>query len=339
MDAKEKMFEIVMASDILDADFAASLDINTEILSPPDELMYYELIIDFPESRIQAKELVMSFPVEDKPFIQNSSYHDRVGHVLAKQLGNIETRFAELGYDVLHGSIRGQAFDEKSKVVISLFKDKKKEYDKKDRIKKEMKVHTIVPSESYTRDLAVKLLAEMFFKEMNEKTREEAIRLAHTPNNVDSIDVFEAIARGTLLDQQISENDVEAHIRGLSDSLADCFEVQKDWPLEISGHLDRPRQHSDVPKHLDCSEWMIYMQNTDQSWTLKAINATTDVGTIIEQAVVQKTTEIVVVLHNLEAVSYSLMVQGKLGPSLIKKKDAAKYKKVKVIWDNIRACS
>ena len=331
MESKVKVFELVLKSDILDGNLADNLVIDTSVLPLPDKAINYKLTVDFSQARIEDEAQIMAYPVEDKPFIKNSSYKDRIGHALSKQLKNIGSRFTALGYDVKNFFITGELFEEKDQIVISLFEGEAKEFDKKGK-PTGFKVYSIVPSAPGLNKIIAETLAQMALERKKEKLLEEKKRAEHVPNNADVSTLFELIACGVYMDQRLTKENEEALVQETAASMMTCFTVHKEWPLEMSGHIGGKSQGECTIQQVDYSEWMVYSQEKEGIWSLKAAESADEAMKVIERDIVKKSTEKVVVLHHLIPVPYSLMAHGKLGFSLIEKKDAPQHKHVQVVW-------
>lgn len=327
------VYKMVLNADILNGHLADKLNIDTDTLPPPDQDIHYELSVDFSHKRIHDEAQIMAFPVEDKPFIKNSAYRDRIGYALSEQLKNIESRFLALGYDVDQCSINGEAFEEKEKIIIRLFEGKAKEFDKKGN-PKGMKVYSIAPSVPGLNEIIAKTVAEMIRKEKKEKFLEEKKREEHIPNNVDVNTLFELIACGIFMDQRLTKKSRETRIHEAASNLLACFDVQKGWPLQMSGHIGENSKEKCAYLQVDCSEWMVFIQDNEGKWSLSAVDSAEEARKAIERDIVKQATHEIVVLHNLIPAFFSLMAQGQLGLSLIGKKDAPQHKRVQVVWGN-----
>ncbi len=333
MEKRVMIHEMDLKSDILSESLADNLAIDASQLPPPNNGINYELTVDFSHERIHDEAQIMAFPVEDRPYIKNSNYRDRLGHALSKQLSNIESRFIGLGYDIVNCSINGQAFEETNKIIIRLFEGKAKEFDKKGK-PKEMKVYSIAPSVPGLNKIIRETFAELALRQMKELELAAKKKEKHIPNNVAVRELFELIACGIVMDQRIPNEQQDDLIQEATSHFMANFKVGKEWPLDMSGHVREISKDDCTVHQVDCSEWMVYSQGKDGSWTLNSVESAEMARNVVEKGIVNKSIETIVVLHDLLPVSFALMAQDRFGLSLIEKKDAPLHKRVQVVWRN-----
>ena len=335
MEADKKIFQMVVSGDILSEGLPQGLEIDQSLVPVPEEQIYYELLIEFSDARLYETEKIMSFPSSETTVQKKDSFQERVGNLLSQQLKAIEERFILLGYSFEKAKISGEAFDEKEKIVITICEGKKKEFDKKGNLVKEMKLHAIVPSTECTKKLLVDSLSRIFMQKMKEDFFEAKRYEEHTPNWVEGRILFEAVARGLAEDEKRTKKNKELWIVNMKENLARNYSIEKEWPLTITGCLGGNPPTEDASFMADCSEWLVFVLKKNQKWSITAMDSINRVKLAVEHALRDKNTLAAVALRNVEPVSYSIMAEEALGPLLIAKKDAVNHKKISLIWNNL----
>lgn len=198
----------------------------------------------------------------------------------------------------------------------------------------QMKVYSIAPSVPGLNKIIAETLAEFALKRKTEMVMEEKKRKEHIPNYIDVSELLELVACGIFLDQRSTKENKTIRIQEEATKLMDCFNVEKEWPLEMTGHIGQKNSGNRPLKQVDCSEWMVYSQEREGTWSLKAFESADMARNSVEKGIVNGSIDSIIVLHDLLPISYAIMVKNKYGLSLVDKKDAHKHKQVQVVWGN-----
>ena len=290
MEADKKVFQMVVSGDILSEGLPQRLEIDQSLVPVPEEQIYYELLIEFSDARLYETEKIMTFPSSETVFRKKDSFQERVGNLLSQQLEAIEERFISLKYSFWKATISGEVFDEKEKIVISICEGKKKEFNKKGDLVKQMKLHAIVPSAKYTEDLIVKLLSEQMAHQIKQEFFETKRYNEHTPNWVESRILFEAVARGLTADEKLTKKNKELRIVNMRENLACNYTIEKEWPLMMTGCLGGDPLVESAPFMADCSEWLVFVLKKNQKWSITAMDSIHRVKLAVENALRDKNT-------------------------------------------------
>lgn len=125
-----------------------------------------------------------------------------------------------------------------------------------------------------------------------------------------------------------------ASLETLSYEMISQAQIEDDWPLKISGSVGVfPKGNRlTLDSEIDCPEYLVYVKRKNH-WTLsKTTSRETAKYTILSCGYNQKSTEQVIVLHNLKNVKFNLFVEsnGEIAP--ISKSEAHTAKKLFLSW-------
>lgn len=241
--------------------------------------------------------------------------------VLSEQLHKTIKALEEIGFSF---DLTGIIGDEEigKKVEVTLYKQEPMPVPKGKR-KANFKVNTITPDRPFIQKQLAKALVDHFWKEFKEGRLLEIEKKLHKENWVTADRLFSAIAE-ELHDE--SEEAAAAKTKMISDAL-----LESDFPLAM-----RSRTKEDTAERMtgetkiDCPEYLMFRLITSRSWDMKKIE---DLQSA-QQYIVKnyKHYRKIVVLHNTEAVPYTLFAETEEGIVPVSLEEATKYKKIHISW-------
>ena len=262
-----------------------------------------------------------------------------ISAILSQQLDRVLKAISKSELDICHSGIIGEDRPDPHTVDILLYEDKAKEYDRKGRLVHTYRVSSIVPNRPWLLDRAVKVLADMFLKDYQEKLIKEAGIAAHKANMVSADTVFRKVAEAVLLDIRMSKEKRSEAVTLLSNTLRLHASVKTTWPLEIAGqNNEKPLSESMAPGYeIDCPAYMLYREHKNGAWTLKRIADLSEAQRIVTQDGYNlKSISCIAVLHYLNPVRFSLFAETESGLLAVKRTEAANHKKLNLCWEKSR---
>jgi hypothetical protein len=344
MEEKKIMRQLTLETEIWDVDLPQKINmaLSTEpVVTDPQHYYAFDVVFD---SSVYNMQEFYAFKL-DKPVME--SHYSKTQNaaqehlkeilyaVLNQQLSKVSSVVSDTGIDICNSAIIGDMISNAHTVEFFLYEDKEKEYDKKGKLKRNIRVSSVLPDRPQLRERAAKFMAEMFLKKYKENLITEMEVAAHTVNIVRANEVFREVASACLLDIRMSKEKRANTTFQLSDTLREHALVKSTWPLEIEGQINgKPLPEPLAPDYgIDCPEYLLYHEHRNGTWTLKKIDGLSVAQYIItKEGYNQKTTVHVAVLHNLKPVRFSLYAETDSGLVPVKKTDASNYKKLNLCW-------
>ena len=212
-------------------------------------------------------------------------------------------------------------------VTVIIYESEKPEPVKGRKKPTQIHVNSIMPDRPFLQEQMAKVLADMVLQKIREDGLKETMRKAHTPNWISADVVFIAVSAAC-----IPDNAAEAQT--LKTKLLKDAEMESDWPLHICSKTDKNTESTiDVSTSLDCSDYMLFHRSQGGRWELKSITDLKDAKRIItKDGFNRKQTEVIIVLHNLEPVPYTLHIETEDGLRPVSVEEARGNKKLFVSW-------
>lgn len=299
----------------------------------PDPEQYYDVDIVF-DKNIYSNAEFYRYPIPEKKRPKEDtgrqSKKDRVKDliyaVLSSQLDATRTAMEKFG--LLIGSAMIIGDEHGAGVTITIYESEKPTPVKGRKAPTHFPVNSVVPDRPYIQEQAARILVDMFMQKTQEEGIKEMMRKQHTPNWIPADKLFVSISKA-LVPENVSEAE-EIKNRLLRDA-----QMESDWPLHICSRSGRNAEGIiEAITPLDCSEYMVFQQYRGGSWEIKMANDLKDARRIItKEGFNKKQTETIIVLHNLEPVSYTLHIETEEGLRPVSKEEARGNKKLLVSWD------
>ena len=331
MDKRVILKEFTVEGEIFHVDLPESVAkaLTSEGFVPEPEL-YYDVDIVF-DKRVYSKAEFYQYPIPEKKMPKETtrrySEQDRIKDiiyaVLSSQLDATRKAIEDLGFLIGSATIIGD--EHRAGVTIILYENKKPEPVKGRKAPTHFHVNSIMPDRPFIQEQAAKVLAEMVLRKIREDGLKETMRKAHTPNWISADVVFTAISKACSPDNETQTLKVK---------LFKEAEIVSDWPLHIQSQATKNAESTiDGSTSLDCSDYMLFHRYQGGRWELKSITDLKDAKRIItKDGFNKKQTEMIVVLHNLEPVPYTLHIETEDGLRPVSAEKARGNKKLFVSW-------
>lgn len=119
--------------------------------------------------------------------------------------------------------------------------------------------------------------------------------------------LFESVAQGVMLDKVVDDAERQNEATVMAAKMGRCFSVSTESPLDIKGTFGNGKQPECSLKGVDCPEWLVYVQKIDKTWYICGLKSGREAQRLAEREWPNVKTLTIVVLRNLESVSYSLL--------------------------------
>ena len=296
--------------------------------------IYYEIKVAFDRS-VYSKSELYHYPLE-KEFIlaaqSQTETEKRDGireSILNQQINNIVKQVETLGLSISSAGIIGKDLTNAQNIEVQV----KERYLKTEAPKPFLKAFSIAPEHPLLNESIAKAFAELLLEQMTKEKMRELEIANHTPNMINAEELFYAVARETLCDGKCAD---ETEIKELADKLRIKAVIKSDFPLEIeAGTREQIKENPlESDTKIDCPEYLLYHSYTGGYWTLnKAENLKAAQQIITKRGYNLKATAAIIVLHNLEAVPFSLFEETDEGLVLLEKESAHGKKKLHLSWN------
>ena len=252
----------------------------------------------------------------------------RMYDILSEQLDRVKQALSDLNVKFRCAAIIGDECDPHT-VIITLYYHEEKENQKDTKKKKQpvFSTNSIMPDRPALTERFAKFMAEYLVDKLREENIKEYRKSLHDPNFVPAEKVFDVIARTLCTDNLEAISEIKQRIYKTAN-------IAEDWPLRIVSAIPATIENSVKPDtNLDCSEFMIYKQMTDGTWSLeKTENLKSAQMTITKNGFNLKRTQAIVVLHNLNPVPYKLFQETEEGLVELSADEAGGQKKLHISW-------
>jgi hypothetical protein len=300
---------------------APSLE-NEKIHINPSYYYSFDLVFDtsiYNDAKFYGFDLKKPVPNKNYPRWSDSDQEylkDILYAVLSEQLHNAVEAVAALGFDICGAGIIGDKLESSHSIQIAIYEDKEREYDRKGKEKKIMKVFSVMPSRPESSERVAKFFVEKFWNDYKNEKIKEAEIAAHTPNMVRIQDLMIAVATGVLADERMNKARRSEAINELANKLFGNDRIQSTWPFEMCGRFDEriPLEAIKIDDEVDCPEYMVFTEHKDGSWQLKKVAGPNVAQTqIIKDEYNRKNVIGMAVIHDLMPVPFSLFAETDYG--------------------------
>lgn len=299
----------------------------------PDPEAYYDVDIVF-DKRVYGKAEFYRYPIPEKKMPKETTKRqskqerakDIICAVLSSQLEAARKAMEEFGLLVGSAAIIGDEHGDG--VTVILYEGKKPEPVKGRKVQTHFHVDSVMPDRPYILEQAAKALADIVRMQIQEEGIKEQRRQQHTPNWIPADAVFAAVSKACCPENTTEAEDLKTKL--MEDAL-----IESDWPLHICSRSGKNQVGIIAGKTLlDCSEYMVFQQYQGSRWELKTVNDLKDARRIIaKEGFNKKQTEAIIVLHNLEPVTYTLFAESEEGLHPVSTEEARGNKKLLVSWN------
>lgn len=268
-------------------------------------------------------------PKGREPKGKEEKLKQRMYDILNEQLNRVKQALSDLNVKFRSTAIIGDECDPHT-VIITLYYHEEEE-DQKDTKKKKQpafSTNSIMPDRPALTERFAKFMAEYLMDKIHEDNIKEYHKSQHTPNYVPAEKVFDVIAKALCADKINAIPEIKQRIYKTAN-------IAEDWPLRIVSAIPTNIENPVKPDtDLDCSEFMVYKQMTDGTWSLeKTENLKSAQMIITKNGFNLKRTHAIVVLHNLNPVPYKLFQETEEGLVELSPDEARGQKKLHVSWN------
>ena len=308
-----------------DASYVIEISFDLKIYS---DIQFYKFPVE--RNQAQLERLKQQTPQEKA--------HTIIGEVLSQQAHTICKELPTKDVPYRSVIIAGESKNDLNRVDFCIYEDmfappKTEETTSKKSKRKETiyVTYSIVPDRAYIAEKGAKVLAEQILRRAEEEYRKSLEKSAHTPNMVSADKIFTALATAILEEKRENKH---SSPELLAYEMVAKAHLKSDWPLEIVGNDSFIPEKSpiNVDTKIDCPEFLIFVKRKNY-WSLQKVNdLSTAKHIILSNGYNQKSIEQIVVLHNLQKVSFNLFAEndGEIVP--IEKSEAPNAKKLLLSW-------
>ena len=196
--------------------------------------------------------------------------------ILNEQLDRVKQALGDLNVKFRSTAIIGDECDPHT-VIITLYYHEEEEKQKDTKKKKEpvFSTNSIMPDRPALSERIAKFMAEYLVDKLREENIKEYRKSLHDPNFVPAEKVFDVIARTICADNLGAIPEIKQRFYKTAN-------ITEDWPLRIVSAIPTTIENPVKPDtDLDCSEFMIYKQMTDGTWSLEKTENLKSAQTII----------------------------------------------------------
>ena len=190
-----------------------------------------------------------------------------------------------------------------------------------------------MPDRPFILDQAAKLFARMVQEHMNGEAKKQFELSQHTPNLIEAGKIFQSVSRAILSSEQIGSS---VEIKKLSDKLRSQAVIKSDWPLKIvaSTRAEAEANPIEATLQIDCPEYLLYQAYQGGHWELEKVPNLKAAQSIITKSGYNiKKTANIIVLHNLNPISFTLFEETEEGLVQISREEAIGKKKLMLSWE------
>lgn len=254
---------------------------------------------------------------------------EMIGYILSEQLDNVKDALKKSGINVRYSYIVGED-DFSPHFVEFVFHSLENEPGVK---YIEARASVIMPSRSgFYKNLekSAKDYEERKLHEQQRKEIEEKLRAQHVPNWFSAEELFSKIA------QSLYPSDGDKAIQHKEMLYKTAIQISG-WPLQLkSKGKTEGDALIDKDTKLDCPEYILYIQQTTGEWRIeKTEDLKSAQQRILKNGYNLKTTSRIVVLHNLQAVPYTLFKETDEGLVVVTPEEAQGQKKLHLSWNKL----
>lgn len=267
-------------------------------------------------------------PKGREPKGKEEKLKQRMYDILNEQLDRVKQALSDLNVKFRSTAIIGDECDPHT-VIITLYYHEEEKKQKETKKKKEpvFSTNSIMPDRPALSERIAKFMAEYLVDKLREENIKEYRKSLHDPNFVPAEKVFDAIAKALCAGNLTVIPEIKQRIYKTAN-------IAEDWPLRIVSAIPTTIENPVKPDtDLDCSEFMVYKQMTDGTWSLERTENLKSAQIIItKNGFNQKRTQAIVVLHNLNPVPYKLFQETEDGLVELSPDEARGQKKLHISW-------